>query len=585
MSHTLRPRSGGAYVLRAGALLIAGVLAAVALTACTEDEQGAPAAAGQPSTASQPSTPPASTGPATAVPRDLEPDPKAIATGTMLFGVTGAPLEATADAPFVEENAAFLDHPLQLDVELPELTLQQVDLGDVLKVPFTARFETPSQPGSTILELYVLVDDRLVGTARYPSTRYLEEVAVWPVPVQPGDTVGVQSAVYIASILWECDEPIRAHDVEIIAVLWNDSGGQHGKGPWDGGPANGLWSTYESIRGGAATAAGGVSRLNFKEESRPFIVGMPFFADEAATDDGALVAHAGDFRHEVDVWEAYWDYPVEPTELALFPSDVAHLTLHGFAPAGLWVGGPTSTDLLPPLRADAGVVVGTIAHGGPEHLTVESYDTLWWVSALGENTLFPDEPDFAAEFLFDWMADEVEIGGERLCNDEFNVGDVSPPPTGTPFIPDLTATPTPTPTEPPTIATPTPTPTEPAETATPTPTPTEAAPTTTVQQVEVFVLSDLAGHAEFIGAMPGQLTVTVTGSTISVSGGGAFVPVSGNLAGDGTFVATGTGTVAGFTGIAVSFTGNLTDGRITGEYTMGGNGGLPTGTPITYQVQ
>jgi hypothetical protein len=513
----------------------------------------------------------------------------------MLFGVTGAPLEATASAPFVEENAAFLDHPLQLDVGLPELTVQQVDLGDVLKVPFTANFATPSQPGSTILELYVLVDDRLVGTARYPSTGYLEGVTGGPGAVQPGDFVGVSSAVYIASTLWECDEPVRAHVVEIIGVLWNDSGGQHAKGPWDGGPADGLWSTYEAIRGGGgAAAAGGVTRLNFKEESRPFITGMPFFAAVAVTDDGALVAHAGDFRHEVDVWEAYWQYPVEPTELALFPSDVAHLTLHGFAPAGLWVGGPTSTDLLPPLRDDAGVVVGTIAHTGPEHLQPAVYNTPWWVSALGQSTLFPDEADFVAQFLFDWVADEVEIvgiPGGLGCTDVFQVADVSPEATATPFIPDLTATPTPTatPTEPPGIPTPTPTPTEPAETATPTPTPTptEAAPTTTTtdQPVETLVFSDPAGHAEFIGAMPGQLTVTVTGSSISISGGGAFVPVSGTLAGDGTFVASGSGTVAGFTGIAVSFGGALTDGRVTGEYTMGVNGGLPQGAPITYSMQ
>jgi len=80
--------------------------------------------------------------------------------------------------------------------------------------------------------------------------------------------------------------------------------------------------------------------------------------------------------------------------------------------------------------------------------------------------------------------------------------------------------------------------------------------------------------------MPNQLTVTVTGSTISISGGGAFVSVDGELADDGTFVATGSGTVAGFPEMSVSFTGRFTDDGITGEYTMN----PPIGQPIIYSV-
>ena len=154
----------------------------------------------------------------------------------------------------------------------------------------------------------------------------------------------------------------------------------------------------------------------------------------------------------------------------------------------------------------------------------------------------------------------------------------------TPTEPVLTVTPTPTEPVPTVTATPTATPTEtPTPTATPTATPTP--PASRDMPVVISADQDPAGHAPFIGEMPNQLTVTVTGSTITISGGGAFVRVSGTLAGGGAFVATGTGTVAGFSGTSVSFAGQLTDDGITGEYTMGVNGNLPTGQPITYSVQ
>ena len=54
---------------------------------------------------------------------------------------------------------------------------------------------------------------------------------------------------------------------------------------------------------------------------------------------------------------------------------------------------------------------------------------------------------------------------------------------------------------------------------------------------------------------------------------------------DGTFTADGEGTVAGFPGVAVRLEGTLTPGGLTGDYTMGVNGGLPTGAPIIYSVR
>ena len=114
--------------------------------------------------------------------------------------------------------------------------------------------------------MYVLVDDDLLGTSRFPSTGYLEEIAIGPGPLQPGEIAGVSSAVYIASTFWSCTEPQRVVQVEVIAALWDDPGRLHEEGPWDGGAEDGLWSTYQSIReGSAAGSLGGVSRLNSAE--------------------------------------------------------------------------------------------------------------------------------------------------------------------------------------------------------------------------------------------------------------------------------------------------------------------------------
>ena len=73
--------------------------------------------------------------------------------------------------------------------------------------------------------------------------------------------------------------------------------------------------------------------------------------------------------------------------------------------------------------------------------------------------------------------------------------------------------------------------------------------------------------------------------TVTVSGPFPWVEVSGDLMDDGTFVADGRGTVAGFPDIAVSFAGTLTPGGIVGDYTMGAGGGLPQGEPIIYGVE
>ncbi len=103
--------------------------------------------------------------------------------------------------------------------------------------------------------------------------------------------------------------------------------------------------------------------------------------------------------------------------------------------------------------------------------------------------------------------------------------------------------------------------------------------------VHLVVVYDKAGHITFIG-MPEDLMINILGGSISIEGPHPWVNVSGDYDEDsGAFSASGTGTVAGFPGIAVTFEGTLDENGVTGEYTMGANGGLPDNEPIKYSVE
>jgi hypothetical protein len=90
-------------------------------------------------------------------------------------------------------------------------------------------------------------------------------------------------------------------------------------------------------------------------------------------------------------------------------------------------------------------------------------------------------------------------------------------------------------------------------------------------------------YVESGGAFPDQLAVEVMDSTVNISGPAPWVAVSGPLGADGSFVATGRGTVAGRSDVAVSFTGTLTASGLAGVYEMGLEGRLPGGS-IKYTV-
>ena len=97
------------------------------------------------------------------------------------------------------------------------------------------------------------------------------------------------------------------------------------------------------------------------------------------------------------------------------------------------------------------------------------------------------------------------------------------------------------------------------------------------------ILSDKAAHGIHIRMLIAFVLNVFPGS-IMIEGPDPWVTVVGEVADDGSFVATGNGTVAGFQDIAVVFEGNISMDHIAGEYTMGAEGGLPGGEPITYLI-
>jgi hypothetical protein len=116
-----------------------------------------------------------------------------------------------------------------------------------------------------------------------------------------------------------------------------------------------------------------------------------------------------------------------------------------------------------------------------------------------------------------------------------------------------------------------------------TPTPTLEQDAAGEYQVGISVKEDKSKHKEFVKMLE-ELILNVVIPQFSIEGPAPWVTVSGELAPDGTFSAWGTGTVAGFKDIEVTFEGMIGGGKLYGDYTMGAAGGLPTGAPIIYWV-
>jgi hypothetical protein len=106
--------------------------------------------------------------------------------------------------------------------------------------------------------------------------------------------------------------------------------------------------------------------------------------------------------------------------------------------------------------------------------------------------------------------------------------------------------------------------------------------------VDVVIKNDVSGHGDHI-EMPDTLGVSLEpldGGDVLIAGDPPWVDVEGSYdPSTGVIEATGSGTVAGYTGITVRFSGDVMSGTLTGDYTMGADGGLPTGQSITYGLE
>jgi hypothetical protein len=75
--------------------------------------------------------------------------------------------------------------------------------------------------------------------------------------------------------------------------------------------------------------------------------------------------------------------------------------------------------------------------------------------------------------------------------------------------------------------------------------------------------------------------------TISVTGTYPWISVEGTLDADGTFSASGRGTMAGYGGILAEFTGAYDEagGTLVGDYSMDGEKRISAGHPLVYRVE
>jgi hypothetical protein len=96
---------------------------------------------------------------------------------------------------------------------------------------------------------------------------------------------------------------------------------------------------------------------------------------------------------------------------------------------------------------------------------------------------------------------------------------------------------------------------------------------------------DPAGHQPFVEMPEENLLLEVREGSLIIEGPHPWVNVQGELNEDGSFSANGKGDVAGFSDIAVGFEGTVSMQHLEGKYSMGAEGGLPSGQPITYVVQ
>lgn len=98
--------------------------------------------------------------------------------------------------------------------------------------------------------------------------------------------------------------------------------------------------------------------------------------------------------------------------------------------------------------------------------------------------------------------------------------------------------------------------------------------------------NDPGGHGPYTDVPTNGegLELKVREGSLIIEGPYPWVNVSGDLSDDGSFMTSGSGTVAGYSNIAVTFDGTISPQNLNGIWTLGANGGLPGGSAISYLV-
>lgn len=98
------------------------------------------------------------------------------------------------------------------------------------------------------------------------------------------------------------------------------------------------------------------------------------------------------------------------------------------------------------------------------------------------------------------------------------------------------------------------------------------------------VVSDPAGHSEFIGAFPSSVELQIDVNDVIITGTAPWVEVSGSIDAEGLLTCSGSGVVAGYPAVTVTFDGLATADGISGTLTVGAGGELPGGEAAIYSV-
>jgi hypothetical protein len=108
--------------------------------------------------------------------------------------------------------------------------------------------------------------------------------------------------------------------------------------------------------------------------------------------------------------------------------------------------------------------------------------------------------------------------------------------------------------------------------------------TSTTYNVTISVASDPHNHREFVQYDTVRTVVGIrTGATLTATGPSPWVTLTGTINTDGTFVLTGSGTVAGRPNVGVRWTGTAQGNSLSGRIVVGTGGELPDG-PIEYDL-